>query len=121
MYQEQGSTVDIAKRQAIVDEMQQFLYEQVPEVILIYEDQLQAYRTDRFTGFVPQPTEGGSLIQQFGYVSYTHIRPVSATQAAAGGGGTAVPTWVWLVIAAIVIVASAAVILKRRGASEEKE
>jgi peptide/nickel transport system substrate-binding protein len=121
MYAEQGSTADIAERQAIVDEMQQFLYEQQPEVILIYEDQLQAYRSDRFTGYVSQPTDGGSLIQQFGYVSYVNVRPVSATQASAAAGSTKVPTWVWIPIA-VVAIAVVTVLVRRRGsASEDKE
>jgi peptide/nickel transport system substrate-binding protein len=121
MYQAQGSALDITERQTIVDEMQQFLYEQVPEVILIYEDQLQAYRTDRFTGFVSQPTEGGALFQQWGPVSYLNIKPVSATQAAAGNEGTKVPTWVWAAIAALVIILAIVIAVRRRRSADQTE
>jgi len=121
MYDEQGSTTDISKRQAVVDEMQQFLYEQVPEVILIYEDQLQAYRSDRFTGYVAQPTDGGSLIRQWGPVSYVHIRPVSETQAAAAAGSTKVPTLVWIAMVAVAVAVAAVLSRRRRSASGDKE
>ena len=94
-----------------------FIYEQAPEIILMYEDTLQAYRTDRFTGYVQQPADGGAIVQQWGPVSYINVRPVSATQASAGGG-TKIPTWVWIA-AAVIALALVTVMVRRRGSASE--
>lgn len=52
LYLDQQVAVDPAERQKIVWEMQQMIFDDLPYVILWYEDILQAYRTDRFTGFI---------------------------------------------------------------------
>ena len=53
MYSEQQTIFDREERKAFVDDMQDFLYEQIPEMVLVYPNYLQAYRTDAFTGYVP--------------------------------------------------------------------
>lgn len=121
LYDEQKTTLDLAKRKAIVTQMQQSLYENVPEVILIYESQLQAYRNDRFTGFVKQPSGVGTIFYAYGPASYINIRPVSAAHATAGGGGAKVPIWVVVAVLAIVSATMIVSTRKSRGASEDKE
>jgi peptide/nickel transport system substrate-binding protein len=58
-------------------------------MITFYYDNLEAYRSDRFTGFQPQPDPDGSLLFQYGTHSYQSVRPVTAadTKADASGGG----------------------------------
>jgi peptide/nickel transport system substrate-binding protein len=65
--------------------MQKILYEQAPYILTFYYDNLEAYRSDRFTGFLPQPDPDGSLLFQYGTHSYRNIRPVSADDSGSGG------------------------------------
>ncbi len=78
LYAQQSEQVDPAERAETVKEMQKILYEQAPYVITAYYNDLQAYRSDRFTGFQPQPAPDGSLLFQYGTHSYQNIRPVTA-------------------------------------------
>jgi peptide/nickel transport system substrate-binding protein len=55
LYQEQGAAVDPAKRQAIIYQMQDKLYNDRPYIILTYDDVIDAHATN-WTGFVPSPT-----------------------------------------------------------------
>ncbi|MFM7598216.1 MAG: ABC transporter substrate-binding protein, partial [Actinomycetota bacterium] len=82
LFDEQAQETDFAKRQAIVQQMQQMLYDDVPYLITYYANGLQAYRNDRFTGWVPQPAEGGTLIYQWGTWSFFNVEPVSGESAA---------------------------------------
>ncbi len=51
LYALQGTELDRAKRVEMVWEMQQIVHEDVVYIIPFYEQQVQAYRTDRFTGW----------------------------------------------------------------------
>jgi peptide/nickel transport system substrate-binding protein len=85
LYAQQAEQIDPAERAETVKAMQQMLYEDIPYVVTYYYDNLEAYRSDRFDGFKPQPAPDGSLLFQYGVYSYLSIdRP---RQAAAGGGG----------------------------------
>ncbi len=55
LYLDQQVTVDKNERQKIVWRMQEMVFNDLPYVVLWYEDILQAYRSDRFTGFVESP------------------------------------------------------------------
>ncbi len=55
LYLDQQQEVDDAARQQIIWKMQEMVYNDRPYIVLYYEKQLQAYRSDRFTGFIPSP------------------------------------------------------------------
>lgn len=55
LYLDQQVAVDKTERQKIVWQMQQMIFDDLPYIILWYEDILQAYRSDRYTGFVESP------------------------------------------------------------------
>jgi peptide/nickel transport system substrate-binding protein len=119
MYEQQKSIFNFADRKAFIDKMQELLYEQQPELVLAYENDLQAYRTDTFTGYVPVPTgPEGYLLFGWGPWSYINLHPVAGS-AASSGGSSGVSTGVWLGIAAAIIVVVGAVALLRRGRREE--
>jgi peptide/nickel transport system substrate-binding protein len=73
LYKQQAVELDPAKRTAIVQQMQQMLYDDEAYIVTAYYDYLQAYRTDRFTGFVPQPDPDGAILFQYGIFSYLSI------------------------------------------------
>jgi peptide/nickel transport system substrate-binding protein len=77
LYQEQATEVDRDARIEIVKEMQQMTYDANAYVITSYYDYLQAYRSDRYTGFVNQPTGDGAILFQYGIYSYMNIEPVT--------------------------------------------
>jgi peptide/nickel transport system substrate-binding protein len=116
LFKDQQSAETLEERQQIVDQMQQVLYEDRPEIVLWYENYLQAYRSDRWTGFVKQPEPQGAILFQYGHYSTLSVRPVSA---AAGDEGGGVPVIVWIAVAAVILVIAGLVIVRRRRAEEE--
>ena len=97
LYEEQRTVFDRAERQELVFEAQRRAYEQLPSVVLAYPGWLQAYRSDRFTGWVPAPGADGYLMPGYNYDSLVKLRSVSESVAASSGGSSGIPGWVWLV------------------------
>ncbi len=89
LFEQQAIETDSAKRADLVKQMQQQLYDDAPYVVTYYYDNREAYRSDRFTGFVPQPAPNGSLLFQYGTWSYENVKPVSAESPSASGSATA--------------------------------
>lgn len=124
MYDEQKAILDLDERAAMVKEMQRMVYEDSPYVVLYYDTNLQAYRSDRWTGFVKQPQPDGDLLAAYGPFSYISIEPVSAesAQRSARDSSKGLPPLVW-VAAGLVVVLAAGFLLRRGGAGgrEDKE
>jgi peptide/nickel transport system substrate-binding protein len=55
LYLDQQVTVDKNERQQTVWKMQEMVFNDRPYIVLWYQDLLQAYRSDRFTGFIESP------------------------------------------------------------------
>lgn len=55
LYLDQQQVVDKAARQQIIWRMQEMIFTDKPYIVLYYEKMLQAYRSDRFKGFVISP------------------------------------------------------------------
>jgi len=81
LYAQQLAELDRPARQEIVQKMQELLYDNVSAIILTYDKALEAYRSDRFTGFQTQPADGGVITGQNGYWGYYGARPVGAEEA----------------------------------------
>lgn len=56
LFAQQQMTLDDTARQKIIWDMQEMLFNDRPYIVLWYDDVLQAYRSDRFTGFIEYPT-----------------------------------------------------------------
>ena len=140
LYAAQAEETDQAARAEIVKQMQKIIYDAVPYVVTYYYDNLEAYRSDRFTGFVGQPEGSGSLLFQYGTYSYENVAPISAdggetaapspgaSESADAGGGTAAEETsggsntgliIGLVIAALVIVGLVIALVRMRSKSSE--
>ena len=117
LYKEQQRATSIEERSQIVDQMQQIIYNDRPELVLWYDNYLQAYRSDLWTGFVKQPSGDGSILFQYGHYSDLNVRPVSAAAGTGDGGG--IPALVWIAVAAVVVVIGGLVFTRRRRAEEE--
>ena len=121
LYHQQRVELDPEARWEIVHEMQRIYYEDAAYAIMWYDPVLSAWRTDRFTGYVPQPEPNGDPLEGWGGVSevwYT-LRPVGA-----GGGSSAdtsgIPAAVWLVVLGVVIILAAVLIARSRRSSEDE-
>jgi len=114
LYVQQAAAVDPAKRKQIVDQMQQILYRDAPYVILWYNVNVQAYRTDTWTGYVSVPpgSAPGAALRNMLRTTYVDLKPKAAATAASGGSSTT--TMVAVVVAAIVVIVIVAVIVVRR-------
>jgi peptide/nickel transport system substrate-binding protein len=119
LYAEQRSTLDPERRFEIMHEMQQMIYEDSFYVVLFYLPYFQAYRSDRFTGFVPQPQPKGDLLTGYSRDAILSIRPTAAGSAARETRG--IPPVVWIAIVAGVVVIGGGVLLLRRRGAEERE
>lgn len=122
LYTEQQQATSVEERRDLVAEMQRFLYEDVAEVILFYAADLEAYRTDTFTGYSPTPPPDGYMV--FGYLPYPYmdIEPVSAAEGGAVSSGSgAIPLWVWGAVAGALVLGWALVSRIRRSGEDERE
>jgi peptide/nickel transport system substrate-binding protein len=91
LYEQQARETDPAARAEIVQQMQAILYDDVPYVVNVYNADLQAYRSDRWTNVAPQPTPDGPVIFQFGTFTYRQITPVDEATPAETAAATDAP------------------------------
>lgn len=118
LYEEQAVTMDRVARQQIVHEAQQVAYDDIPGSVLAYPNWLQAYRTDRFEGWVPAPGENGYLLPSYNYNSLLAAHPVEG--AAAEGSSPGLPPWIWVVVAVVVIGGGAFLVFRPRRREREE-
>ncbi|HET7901664.1 MAG TPA: ABC transporter substrate-binding protein [Candidatus Nanopelagicales bacterium] len=115
LYAKQGGQTDETQRWETVKQMQQMLYDDAPYIITYYYDNPEAYRSDRFTGFVPQPDPNGSLLFQYGTWSYENLKPVTADSGSSSGSSSSnTALYVFAALAALVVIAIVVVVLSRR-------
>lgn len=76
LYEKQQFTLDLDERQEIIHEMQRIVYEDAPYIILSYDPELQAYRTDRFKGWVQNPA-GGPVMFTNTIETYEKLEPIN--------------------------------------------
>ncbi len=79
LYDQQKRAATFEERKPIVDEMQNLIYDEAPYHILFYDDELHAYRTDKFEGWTLQPRDGGVSLFAYGVESYLGLVKVGST------------------------------------------
>ena len=57
LYQDQGTQIDRAQRQATINQMQQIAFNDRPYIVLVYQDIIEAH-SPKWTGFVMSPLVG---------------------------------------------------------------
>ncbi|MET9225981.1 ABC transporter substrate-binding protein [Lentzea sp. NPDC003310] len=87
LYAQQLSEFDEARRIEIVKQMQARFYDQVPAVVLAYDNALEGYRSDHFASFTTQPAQGGVIMAQNGMWGYYGAQPAEQAAAAPRGWG----------------------------------
>lgn len=120
LYELQKTQLDTEKRVETVYEMQRIVYEDTPYIVLFYDNLLEAYRTDKFTGWTTQPADGGSLGFTYGAYNYLNLKPLSASAGGSSddGGGS---TGLFLIGGLLGVAIIAFIIMRsRRGSREDR-
>ena len=113
LYTQQAAAVVPADRQAIVRKMQQILYKDAVYDVLWYNVLIQAYRSDRWSGYVTVPPGAkGAPFRNMLRTTYIDLKPRTATVTGSGGGSTGVI--VGVVVAAVVVIGVVVVLMRRR-------
>ena len=125
LYHAQKAELDRDERAQIVNEAQELIARDLPEIVMNYWTELQAYRSDTFEGYHPTPdVPNGYLMMGYGtpVSNYLTLRAVTG-EAAPGGGDDSSGGLNWWVPALIGVggIAVAFVLISRRGRSEEDE
>ena len=121
LFQKQRTELDINKRWDIVHQMEKMYYEDAAYAVLWYGPVLQAYRTDTFTGYKPQPSPNGDLLAGYSMDVFWSLRPVGSGSAATATQSRGVSAGVWIGIIAGIVVVILAFVLVRRSRTREEE
>jgi peptide/nickel transport system substrate-binding protein len=129
LYKQQQSELDKGKRIQLVQQAQGILHDKVAALMLTYDKQLEAYRSDRFASFPTQPTNGGVITNQSGYWGYYGATPVgmesagAAAPASDSSSGMSTGAVIGIVGGAAVVVVGGVWLLsrRRRSTADERE
>jgi peptide/nickel transport system substrate-binding protein len=124
LYEEQAGSFDTEERKGIIQRMVALTQRDLPYLVLTYDPNLQAYRTDRIanvTPSCPEDSTGDALCDQVSYEPLLTIAPGSSS-GESGGGGSGVA----IAVVAVVVVGVAAFFVirarrRRRGEPLEVE
>ncbi len=118
-YKAQNQELDKDKRIEIVHRMLKRFYDSATYNVLTFEGDLQAYRTDRFTGWLRQPADVGPVLFSNTSPTYANLTPVAAT--GDSGGGLSTAGIVAIGVAGLVLVGLLVFFLTRRRSADERE
>ena len=119
-YTRQLSEFDPTARQAAVQQAQERFYDQAAGLILFYQNSLEAYRSDRFSGFTLQPAGEGVITGQQGYWGYYGAQPTELAMSASSGDYSTAA----LVLGGVVVLVGVGVVLvvfRRRATADNRE
>jgi peptide/nickel transport system substrate-binding protein len=115
-YEDQKEQLNLDQRADTIKEMQRIAYQDNPYIIFYYDNQLEAWRTDKFAGWTKTPTtaDPGQIAYTFSNEGYLNLRPVSSKEATGSAGGTSPLLYVGLVLVGAVVVVVVVVLVRRR-------
>ena len=119
LYEAQHVELDPQKRLQLVHRMLTLFYRSAAYDALVYEPDLDAYRTDRVTGWLRQPEPNGPVVFSNTSPSYANLTPVAG--ASDSGGGLSTAGIAALAALAVGAVALVVVFLRRRRTVGERE
>ena len=120
LFLEQQTTIDPAKRAAIVHHMEQIVYEQSPYIPTVYPESVEAYNYKDWQGWSSTPGKGGGVFFTSPVVaSYLRVHPVSVAVAKRSSSHAAAPIGVILAILMTMVVVVVVAALGSRGRQSE--
>jgi len=117
----QNVTLDSEQRAEIIKQEQQVMYEDCPCIVVAHSNRLEAWRTDKWTGWQRAKYGTGPAFHA-GAIPYLY-QNVKPRSAAATDGGSNAGLWIAIGVAAALVVAVSVffVVRSRRGRSVEEE
>jgi peptide/nickel transport system substrate-binding protein len=92
LYDQQNQAATDAERKTFMTQMQQIFYDAAPYDILYYDNNLDAYHTDKFVGWQNQPVDSGSPFFVDGSIDYTVLADATKVTPAPSATANALPT-----------------------------
>jgi peptide/nickel transport system substrate-binding protein len=124
LYKQQHEELDKAKRVDLAHQMLTRFYESATyDVLYVYPD-LQAYRKNRFTGWIRQPEKTGPVLFSNSSPTYARLKPFVAsasTGKADDGGGGGSGGLIAIIVAAVVVLGGGGLWAVRRRTADERE
>jgi len=119
MYTDQQTATTPEARQAIIYQMQQTIYDDIPEVVLYYDKALEAYNSTKWEGLEDNisPTPEGFLWGQYTAYTALTLRPRGTGTATASSSSSGL--LIGGILLAIIVVIAVVLIARRRGRNEE--
>jgi peptide/nickel transport system substrate-binding protein len=120
LYTEQNAELDRDRRIEIVHEMLRLFHDEATYVVLYEDADLQAYRTDRFEGWLRQPADTGPVLFSNSSPTYANLTLVDGGDGDDGGTSSAlIGGLVGVVVAVVAVLALGSA--RRRGTRDERE
>lgn len=121
LYEAQNQELDRDKRIELVHEMITLFHNESTYVVLYHDADTQAYRTDRFSGWLQQPADTGPVIFNNSSPTYHNL-----TLIAGGGGGSddgmSTGAIIGIIVGALVLVGGGALlVLRGRSQRDDRE
>ena len=79
LFDQQRQAPTVGARQSIIRDMLDLAYDEAPYLIMFYDDDLHAYRTDRFEGWPAGSGDGTVNLFTYGVQAYLDLVPVGFT------------------------------------------
>jgi peptide/nickel transport system substrate-binding protein len=123
LYNQQKVERDKAKRMDIVHQMLTRFYESATYDVLYTYPDLQAYRKNKFTGWIRQPEGTGPVLFSNTSPTYAALKPVVASATGSGGGdsGGGSGGTIAIIVVAVAVLGAGGFWLMRRRTADERE
>ncbi len=120
LYAKQNVELDPAKRREIVGQMLKLFNRESTYLVLLMDPDLQAYRTDRFEGWLRQPADVGPTLFTNSSPTYANLTVIDG-----GGddGGSSTGLIIGIVVGAVVVIGGVALLMRGRSkkSADERE
>jgi peptide/nickel transport system substrate-binding protein len=114
---EQAAAMDPTERQQLIGQMQQIMYDDNPQMVLTYPNYLEAYNTDKWTGWTRVLDGKGPAFYTAGNIdTYLNLKPQASTKSS--GSNSALIAGIAVAVVVIVLII---VFVSRRGKKTQVE
>ncbi len=117
LYEQQKVELDRDERIDIVHEMLRLFYDESTYVVLYEDADTQAYRTDRFEGWLRQPAEIGPVLFTNSSPTYINLTPIEG--GGGDGGGLSTGVLIAIIAAGIIVIGGGVLLVVRNRTSRD--
>ncbi|MCE9622379.1 MAG: ABC transporter substrate-binding protein [Actinomycetia bacterium] len=121
LYAEQNQELDHARRVEIVHEMLTLFHNESTYVVLYHDAETQAYRTDRFEGWLRQPADIGPVLFSNSSPTYYNLKPLAGGTGDDSGDSSTAMTILLIAGGVAVLAAAGFVVIRSRSRRDERD